>query len=228
MSSPVFLLSLPRSGSTLFMRILRRGENARFGGETHDFLPALRRMHGYRADLLRRFPQAATPIEEQAAANHYPAFWFQASQAEWDAAIVHLMHVWMGLTGKTEFWGWKEVVMGRSEDDVQTLSWLANLLPNARFVLLHRRLREAAASMRKSPDWWRTSHGEPAAFESVLERQWANLLRFASMHPDRCMQASHPEILRWEFWRHFSEYIGLRLCKPVFEEEISRTGNYRL
>lgn len=144
---------MPRCGSTFLMRVLRRGRNVCFGGETHDFIHALKRIHSYRSDLLKRFPQASSSIETQVADGQYPAFQFQATQDEWNTSIIHLMEVWIGALPKTEFWGWKEVVLGRSHEDMNAFFWLADLLPEAKFIILKRNFEEIEASMRKSPRW---------------------------------------------------------------------------
>ena len=153
---PLFLISTPRSGSTLLQRIINTSDQVRLSGESDGFISNLAKTwskinkHVASNGLNNTWDIVTSDTKK------FPAWW-QAPGLEQQCAILKdfIQSFYQNRAGLR--WGFKEVRLCKNaEDGVLELDFLKSLFPNADFIFLTRPIQQIQKSMIKRPDWWTT------------------------------------------------------------------------
>jgi Sulfotransferase family len=217
--TPVFLISLPRSGSSLLMRILDRGKDTVFGGETRDLLLRVHAMHAFREEFKLRCPISITPLKETKEKKLFQAFLLRGESEAWDESIRGVLKAWAGCQPTTRFWGWKEVHIGRYDEGIRALEWLMQLLPSIKFIYLQRDQNEVLRSMNERPKWWKDTHGEGAAMVKLVGQQRDKLHEFSAAHPEHVWTVDYEQLTDITFCPELEMNTGICVSEEDWQKE---------
>ncbi len=218
--TPVFSLSLPRSGSTLLMRLLNRVPGCKFGGETQRLFAAVKTLHEFRTHFCKLRPISGRSLEETKADKRFQPFLLHGSEEQWDAASRGVLEAWAGVDEDTRFWGWKEVHICRYPAGTEILAWVARVLPDAQFIWLRRNPEDVHRSMAARPGWWTPTHGHPHNYWRVLRNQEEGLRKFQESLPDRVWLLDYEDLTSEDFCQRLYERLGMELSESAWQEEI--------
>ncbi len=214
---PIICFALPRSGSTLFMRLMRQclaedGSSVMFTGETSllwQTVPVYSKLRR----LQRRQDNRKDP--ELKFAPHY----FQGSTAK---AVASLGDVYRQINGCSaeQAWGFKEVNYGLHEDSFkELLAVLVEIFPAVRFVFLTRE-REAVINSMCRDGWW-IERSRPDVSDRV-DRQVANYRAAASDYSARSTLLDYDAVLSLDTFSVFLDGLGLSIKPEAFNTVVAK------
>ena len=158
---PVFAFCLPRSGSTLLMRLANRcldehGNAVVMRGENRcmaNHLQSVKRLY----DEIRDYEQNTSggTLADVEARDLFPSCWNEFDDEAFRQSLANVVCAWISADAATT-WGFKETNhglngAGKLEELTQFLRWL---FPGARFWVHLRSIDQVVNSMMKCPRHW--------------------------------------------------------------------------
>ena len=168
----IFMMSAPRSGSTLAMRLFNsskniHGNNVAMNGETgcFDMLMSLK-------STFIRCAARTVGIARLNGPKQFPSHYFGGKRGLANNQVAQTMRALCGAS-KGETVGFKEVNFGvkGSEYPQRIVDFLRGVSKNTHIILLERDATEVSASMKGRPGWWDKSR----CTEEAVTNQLANL-----------------------------------------------------
>jgi hypothetical protein len=206
----IFLLSMPRAGSTMLMRSLNQAPEILLYGEHGGFLKGF--ADAYFATNRDSFDMAHINLDTLRNTASFPALINGIKSAEYKNNLAEFIQRTLNPYNFSGRWGFKEVKYGA--DNVFRL--LIELFPDAQFVLLIRNPLEQIVS-RRSTGWWMESFKE-----SVYEwrKQTAAFRSYKREHPGRCRLLTYESVTgSLESLENLVSWLGLP-CRPIYAEVI--------
>jgi Sulfotransferase family len=203
------------------MRLLNRVPYTMFGGETKSLFFELKRLYDFRENFVAGYPLAVRGLEVMKSEQKFPPHLLQGTEEQWRDVMRSVLQAWAGVKPDTRFWGWKEVHLCRYDAGVEIMSWVAELVPDAKFIWLMRDPQEVVESMQRSPNWWRQHFGKPHNFWSSIRAQRENLRKFQELYPDRVWMLDYADLTRPHFCDLLLENMGMILDPESWQEEIN-------
>lgn len=201
MNPPIITFAMPRSGSTLLMRLLNRcidseGKTVKYNGEC-DVLHHITAMY-------RKFDHqdingvvSRDELEEDTVfLSHY----HHLNTATIKAFIAEIMHVYCG-GGST--WGWKNVNYGNDKKEfVKLLETTIKMYPEVRFIFLTRNYSDCLQSMLRCGYWEEYTDNEIA---KKLSNQEAHFKAAIHLFTRRSLHIDYKQLLSYS---HFKRVIS--------------------
>jgi len=190
---PIFIFGFPRSGTTLLQRFLNSYPDTLIWGEHVAFLKAVANAYFqvWRNPDFFKSPTALSEIlKDTKPLTHWQGWLNWVGEEEWRQLyrqFLESIFVPGGLPGK-RFWGWKEVHYTGSKEE-QTLPFLANIYPEAKYVFL---IRSGFNTMASFSLWPRRSN--IAEWKQEGCERWKKMIR--SFRDYEELIAGEGEVLR--------------------------------
>lgn len=214
--SPVITFALPRSGSTLLVRLLNQCnvfdsvKKIRYNGEIdimHQFFEILVELN--KIDENGVVDQSALQ-DDKLFLSHYH---FRDS-LETIGYLQELFRYYCGGQIK-HCWGWKLVNYGYQKKDFNVLiDNIIELWPEVKFIFLDRDSDEIMRSVEKVEFFEDFT-------ESKLEKQIANYQETINKHHDRCSLLSYEDMLDFSSFKEFVESMGWYISEKNYNKIIN-------
>lgn len=205
---PLFIFGHPRSGSTLCMRLLNAIGGVYVSGKTINILWQLNRLHEEYVRVKARY------------SPNFPAWYCRGTEETWTNGVAELMRMWANPPPACKAWGWKEVYIARDGRGVELLTWLHEVLPNAKFIFLARDHNKVISSMLEQSNWWIPGF---ARSEGDIECKLANQLKtwreYNELQPLKTILLNYEDMLDFEVWLDKCLLLGLAPERSRWESE---------
>ena len=208
----IFMMSAPRSGSTLAMRLFNsckniHGKNVAMNGETgcFDMLMSLK-------STFIRCAGRTVGIARLNGPKQFPSHYFGGKRGLANNQVAQTMRSLCGAS-KGETVGFKEVNYGvkGSEYPQRIVDFLRGVSKNTHIILLERDAAEVSASMKRRPGWWDKSR----CTEEAVTNQLANL---KNVNYDLIL--NYNDLLTYESFLGKIQTIGLRIAEEDYKKVI--------
>ena len=211
-SRPIFVLTLPRSGSTLLRYLLDAHSEVACPPETQ--------LSSLCASVLESWLNYRSPDDFETRKRRGIA---QARAAARQLMIWHLER------------DQKSLFCEKSLPNVDNAPMLSEVFPGARFICLYRHPMDFVASARESCKWGFANYGlYPYAASSVnnfvlaLTRAWCEktsaVLSMEQEHPERCVRVTYESLVRdpHDQFRRICEFLGVSDEPTVVDTAIGK------
>lgn len=219
-SSPVITFALPRSGSTLLIRLLNRCKNSAnqpisYNGECDaisDFIHMFQKVESQDDWGVKSKKELE---EDKEFLSHYHA-------QKTDLALAYLRDFWRNYCeGEANHsWGWKMVNYGIFPHN---FSWLNNQIikvwPDVKFIILLRDKESVLKSMKTTDFDWDLGHN--MTNQKRIVRQNISYQNLLNEHSSRCFLLKYEDILNYETFSKFLSHFDWSIPAPLYEQIIN-------
>lgn len=219
MSAPIVTFALPRSGSTLLMRLFNRCygvnnlESVRYNGE----VDILQHTTGIQQKLTAQDWGGEKTYTALVGDTEFLSHYHRRNTID---TLIYLRDLYKYYCCGENNWGWKLVNYGIYADDRFTnqLRSLIALWPNVKFVFLMRSKEEVVKSMLTTKDFW---NGEEKDFQKRITVQTANYNKCQKLFSDRSVGVQYAELLSYETFSTFLGTLGWAIEEWKYDEVMS-------
>lgn len=222
--TPLFVFSAPRSGSTLLMRYLHDTPGGRFGGETDNFWWPLHTLFSQAAEMKEEFPASELTLAEQLASGNFPSRFAPPEELIHDACRRHLLATAGVQPGTSpDFWGWKDVYIGRQGAGHEIFRMIHILFPAAQLVMLFRDPEACLTSMMtRWREWWQGRYAQcPSAAERAIRAQQRVMKEYLAHPSGPAHRVTYEDLVSDNFPAKFASLTGVQIPESVFQHHRS-------
>ena len=203
MSAPIVTFALPRSGSTLLMRLLNRCyginnlESVRYNGE----IDILQHTTSIQREICSQDWGGEKTYTSLIGDTEFLSHYHRRNTVD---TLIYLRELYRYYCCGENNWGWKLVNYGMFPDDRfnTQLRSLITLWPKVKFVFLVRAKDDVVKSMLSTSEFW---DGGKKDFSNRITVQTENYKKAQSLFSGRSVGVTYEELLSYET---FSEFIG--------------------
>lgn len=218
--TPFFIISTPRSRSTLLMRMLDATAGVRCSGESTGLLAMLRKLDAEPERVWHRHGSKETfPMHRQ-----------HVDTAAWREAVRAMLPAWVNPRSDDTHYGVRSSFLGREgwEKAVDEWSWLLETWPEAKIIFLGREQGEVEISMMMTSDLWRPAYGTcPGVCGGRVHHHLRSMQDFHRLNPSRTVCIDAEEIADHAVLRGKLDRVGIPLDAAAHAAELAVVSGSR-